>query len=162
MASIWGGENAGGDVPEGVPVEEIPSSSKDGERVVFIDTREKIPREFYIGQKDVSKHGTTRGCGGCSSMVRGFPRQPHNASCRERFREAMRDDAKVIVAENRKREFEESEKARKARRDERKEETRDKRKRQEEGLDTEDAKGGPLGVPPMAQGGNEARKRWGG
>ena len=98
-----GDENADGDVPEGVPVEEAPSSSKDGERVVFIDTKEKIPREFYIGQKDVSKHGTTRGCGGCSSMVRGFPRQPHNATCRERFREAMRDDAKVIFAENKKR-----------------------------------------------------------
>ena len=45
--------------------------------VVFVNTREKEPREFYISKADAEKHGYTRGCGGCSSWFRGLGRQPH-------------------------------------------------------------------------------------
>ena len=75
--------------------------------VVFVNTREREPREFYISKEDAEKHGYTRGCGGCSSWFKGLGRQPHTEKCRERFKELMRGEAKVRNAEKRKREFEE-------------------------------------------------------
>ena len=66
--------NADGDVPEGVPAEEgLTQKSGDRERVVIVDTREKIPREFYITHENAKEHGYTRGCAGCSSWFRGTP-----------------------------------------------------------------------------------------
>ena len=52
--------------------------------------------DFYIKKEDAEKHGYTRGCGGCSSWFRGLARQPHNEACRERFRNLMKEDAKVL------------------------------------------------------------------
>ena len=42
-------------------------------------------------------------------MTRGLARQPHTPECRERFRKAMAEDAKVKSAQERKREFEDRE-----------------------------------------------------
>ena len=75
--------------------------------VVFVNTREKEPREFYISKEDGEKYGYTRGCGGCSSWFKGLGRQPHTEACRERFKELMKGAAKVKNAEKRKKEFEE-------------------------------------------------------
>ena len=55
-------------------------------QIVFIETKSKVPREFYIKKEDLEEHGYTRGCGGCSSVFRGLARQPHNDMCRERLR----------------------------------------------------------------------------
>ena len=40
-------------------------------------------------------------------------RQPHTEACRNRFRELLRNDAKVVLSESKKREFEEKELQRK-------------------------------------------------
>ena len=120
-------ENADGEVPEGIPIEEKVNSSGSGERVVYIDTRDKAPREFYISKKNAEKYGYTRGCGGCTSWFRGLARQPHTEACRNRFKELMKDEAKVKNNEVRKRDFEEKEEQRKRRRKDKKEE-RAKRK----------------------------------
>lgn len=73
---------------------------------MYVDTRKPVPRDFYISKIDAEKHGYTRGCAGCPSWFRGLSRQPHNAQCRERFRNLMREDAKVRNNEVLKREFE--------------------------------------------------------
>jgi hypothetical protein len=65
--------DADGDMPEGVPAREIPESSGTGNPIV-IETRRKVPREFYIKQEDAEKHGYTRGCAGCSSWFKGLGR----------------------------------------------------------------------------------------
>ncbi len=80
---------------QGVPVEDRREAEGSKERKVFIDTREKAPREFHIRYKDGENHGWTKGCGGCSSFFRGLSRQPHTEACRDRFRQLMKDDAKV-------------------------------------------------------------------
>ena len=53
---------------------------------MFIETRSKVPREFYIKKEDLEEHGYTRGGGGRSSVFRGLARQPHNDMCRETLR----------------------------------------------------------------------------
>ena len=86
--------DADGDIPEdkAVEAEEVPGPSGGG-GVVFVNTRARAPREFYIRKADAEKHGYTRGCGGCSSWFRGLGRQPHTEQCRERFRGLMEGDA---------------------------------------------------------------------
>ena len=78
-------------------------------QIVFIETKSKVPREFYIKKEDLEEHGYTRGCGGCSSVFRGLARQPHNDVCRERLRSILKEGAKVQNAEGRKKDFEEKE-----------------------------------------------------
>ena len=73
---------------------------------MFVNTRESAPRELYISKKDADKHGCTRGCGGCSSFTGGLRRQCHTDECRERFRKAMCEDAKVRNSELKRKEYE--------------------------------------------------------
>ena len=88
--------DADGDVPEGVPVEDkLATQAGERERVVILDTSERIPREFYITHENAKEHGYTRGCPGCSSWFKGLSRQPHTSACRERFRGLMENDARV-------------------------------------------------------------------
>ena len=56
-----------GEVPEGVPLEEQEGEvgGNRGDKVVFIETRERPPKDFFITKADADKHGITRGCGGC-------------------------------------------------------------------------------------------------
>lgn len=100
--------DADGDVPEGVPTqdEEKEDRGEGKERTVCVDVREKVPRDFYISKKDAERHGYTRGCGGCSSWFKGLGRQPHTEACRARFRDLMKDEAKVRNQEARRKEFE--------------------------------------------------------
>ena len=56
-----------GDLPEGIPVEERVEAEGSGDRVVFIDIKDKARRGFYISKGSAEKYGYTRGCGGCSS-----------------------------------------------------------------------------------------------
>ena len=62
----------------------------------IIDTcskpKAKYP-EFRIQQKDLDKHGFTRGCPGCSARLRGLQRQPHYEPCRKRFEEIKKKEA---------------------------------------------------------------------
>ena len=55
-------------------------------------------------------------------------RQPHTPECRERFRKAMAEDAKVKGAHERKREFEDREIEKRRKKDEKKE-RKEKRER---------------------------------
>ncbi len=77
--------DADGDLPEGVPAEEIRQREETGDRPIVIQTRKMAPRDSYIKKDDAEKHGYTRGCGGCSSWFRGLGRQPHTEACRERI-----------------------------------------------------------------------------
>ena len=115
-------EFADGDAPEEV---EATAQVKDGDgpRMIVIETSEKVPREFYIKKSDAEKHGYTRGCGGCASWFRGLARQPHSEDCRQRFRELMKEDARVVNAEERRKDFEKREL----------EKTKGKRKAEEDG-----------------------------
>ena len=45
---------------EGVPVEEKTGGEGSGDKFVFVETREKAPRDFYIAKKDAEKYGFTR------------------------------------------------------------------------------------------------------
>ena len=74
-----------------------------------MNTRETVPREFYIKKADAERHGYTRGCAGCSSWFRGLGRQPHSKECRERFKRVMADGDKVKNAQKRKEGFKEKE-----------------------------------------------------
>ena len=112
-------EGADGDLPEDVPQFVAPDVEPRG-GIVFIDTRTKAPRDFYIKKSDAEKHGYTKGCSGCSSWFRGLGRQPHTEACRERFRGLMKDEAKVQHAQSRKREFEETQLDKRRRKEERK------------------------------------------
>ena len=40
-------------------------SGQNRDTFVFVDTREKVPRNFYIKYEDVVKHGKTSTCAGC-------------------------------------------------------------------------------------------------
>ena len=97
--------DAGGDIPDGTTVEERAPNAGIPDRVVYIETKVKAPREFYISQKDVEKHGFTRRCPGCSSFTRGLGRQPHTEVCRDRLKELMRDESKVRNQEARMKDF---------------------------------------------------------
>ena len=77
-------------MPEEVNAEKIEPNINPGGGTVFIETREKPPREFYIRKADADKHGYTRGCGGCSSWSRGLARQPHTEVCRNRFEDIFK------------------------------------------------------------------------
>ena len=54
----------------------------------------------------MEKHGSTRGCPGCSSFHEGFGKQPHNEVCRDLLKELMKDESKVNNQEARMRDFE--------------------------------------------------------
>ena len=62
-----GDKSADGEVPEGVPAEEVQEEGEKG-RTVYVDVREKVPRDFYLTKKVAKDLGYTRGCGGCNSM----------------------------------------------------------------------------------------------
>ena len=64
------------------------------------------PRSFKITKQDAEKHGYTRGCAGCTTLFRGSARQAHTQECRNRFEEAMKEEAKVLRANAQKEEFE--------------------------------------------------------
>ena len=110
---------ADGEVPNEVIAD--PKSETNVTGPVFIETRAKAPREFYIKKEDADKFGYTKGCGGCSSWYRGLGRQPHTEARRDRFRELLKDEARVVNAQERKKDFEEREIVKKRKKNEKKE-----------------------------------------
>lgn len=125
---------ADGELPEEVPQAVAPDVGPRG-GVIFMETRDKVPRDFYIKKSDAEKHGYTRGCAGCSSWFRGLGRQPHTEACRERFRKLMQDEAKVQLAKSRRQEFEESQLEKKRKKEDRKEEKAQRKRKAEEEAD---------------------------
>jgi hypothetical protein len=115
------------DLPEGVPVEERTEGPT--RATLVIEIKEGAPRDFYIRLEDVKKYGYAGGCGGCTGWRRGLGRQPPTPECRERFRVAVAEDAKVKSAQERKSESEDREVEKKRKKDEKKE--RKKRDREE-------------------------------
>eukprot|EP00973_Karenia_brevis_P064586 8972634-Karenia_brevis.AAC.1 len=97
-------EDADGDLPGGVPDEEReapdPHQSKEGPKVIYVQTRTK---EALFGPDGASKK--TRGCQGCDAPTRGMAYQPHTHKCRERFTEMLKDSAKVRHQKARMEEF---------------------------------------------------------
>ena len=67
---------------------------KEGDKVVFIDTNDEVPRKFYISKRDALKFGYTKGCPGCMSWSKGTFRKPHTQACRERFAKLLEDQSK--------------------------------------------------------------------
>ena len=122
-------EFADGDVPEEVIAEPKVETADRGP--VFIETRAKAPREFYPKKEDADTFGYTKGCGGCSSWCRGLGRQPHIEACRDRFRELLKDEARVVNAQERKKDFEEKEIVQKMKKDFEEKEVVEKRKKDE-------------------------------
>ena len=119
--------DADGKMPEDLLVEARPVEGN--AQIVFIETKSKVPREFYIKKEDLEEHGYTRGCGGCSSVFRGLARQPHNDVCRERLRGILKEGAKVKNAEGRRKDFEDKELEKKRKKEERREDIRREEKR---------------------------------
>ena len=91
---------ADGDLPgalEGATATgEAAAGSMDPPRVIVVNTKEVAPREFYIQKKNVEAYGHTKGCPGCRTMFQGGTRQAHTTECRERFRDLMKDEDKVV------------------------------------------------------------------
>jgi hypothetical protein len=100
---------ADGELPEDVDREPAPATTMGGQhqKIVIVSTKEAKPRGLYVTEKNVNEHGPTRGCGGCTSLLRRTGRQPHNEVCRERFNILLKDQAKVRNAERRKRSVQE-------------------------------------------------------
>eukprot|EP00973_Karenia_brevis_P007395 1000386-Karenia_brevis.AAC.1 len=64
-----GDEEADGEGPEGVHDEErkaekerVQEPGENKDRVMYIDTRSRVPRSFKISREDVYKHTGTSGC----------------------------------------------------------------------------------------------------
>ena len=113
--------DADGDTPEGITVDVRAPNVGIPDRVVYIETKDKAPREFYISKKNTEKQGFTRGCPGCSSFTRGLGRQTHTEVCRDRLKELMREESKVKNKEVRMKDFEVNQEDKKKRRKEEKE-----------------------------------------
>ena len=60
------------EVPEGVPVEEKSEASGSGDRTVFIDTRKKVPKDFYIGKKGCGETWVYERLSGMFQLVQGI------------------------------------------------------------------------------------------
>ena len=109
---------ADGDIPEDArPNEPI---LQERPRLVVVNTRLKEPRDFHIRQKDIEKHGYTRNCAGCLSIVKGMTRQAHGEDCRNRFRELMKDEEKVLRTSEKRKEYEAIIEGKEAKREEKK------------------------------------------
>ena len=87
-----------GVVPEGVDAEDqVKEENIERGPSFVIKSKLKVPREFQITKKDADKFGITNGCSGCMSWYRALARQPHSGVCRERFRNLMKNEAKVKI-----------------------------------------------------------------
>lgn len=94
---------ADGDLPEEVrwDTAEVNLMGGQYEKVVIVSTKESKPRGIYVTEKNIIEHGPTRGCGGCTSIMKSTGRQPHNEACRSRFSELLKHEAKVKNADMR-------------------------------------------------------------
>ena len=128
-------EGADGEVPEIVAPD--PVTTGGGEKIIFVETRQKVPRDFWIKKEDIEKHGQTRGCPGCRTTFVGLGKQPHIQICKDRFKGLLSGEARVINTENRKKDFEERQLEKRRRKGEKKEEERQARKEKRKAEDDE-------------------------
>ena len=135
--------DADGEIPEG-PVKEGQqgggqpagaSGSGDQPRVIVVNTRQTAPREFYIQKRDLEKHGHTKGCAGCRTLIQGGTRQAHTVECREGFRKLLQGEAKVQKTHEKRKDYEErmaEKECRKEGKRKKKEEERGRKRRAED------------------------------
>ena len=62
---------------------------------------EAVPRRVYLQKGDFERHGYTKGCPGCISMLKGSARQAHSELCRRRMEGEIKDTDKLKKAEKR-------------------------------------------------------------
>ena len=115
------------EMPAASGATETAAGAAEAPRVIFVNTREAAPREFYIKKRDVEAHGHTKGCPGCRTMFQGGTRQAHTAECRERFRGLMKDEEKVVRTEAKRKEYEEKVEEEAKRREEKKQRKEEKK-----------------------------------
>ena len=56
---------------------------------------EKVPRNFYLKERDFESHGCTEGCRGCISLLKRGTRLAHSKGCQVRVEEAMKGDDRL-------------------------------------------------------------------
>eukprot|EP00973_Karenia_brevis_P009810 1325979-Karenia_brevis.AAC.1 len=64
-----------------------------GDRVIYIETRSKVPRSLKNIRGDVDKHAPTTGSPGCIALRRGLAYQPNSPACGRRFQETSENEA---------------------------------------------------------------------
>ena len=62
---------------------------------------EKVPRNFYLKERDFESHGYTEGCPGCISLLKRGTRLAHSKGCRVRMEEVMKGDERLERANKR-------------------------------------------------------------
>jgi len=93
------GEDPDGDIPKVViNLDHRREGEKDAEK---IKESFEVPRSFAITKADLEKHEYSTRCAGCRSVLRKTARQGHSVECRERLRQEMSRESKVIEAEDR-------------------------------------------------------------
>ena len=101
------GPEADGDLPGAPEGVAAAAGSVDPLRVIVVNTREVAHRDFYIKKRDVEAYGHTKDCLGCRTMFQGGTRQAHTTECRERFRNLMKDEDKVVKTLEKRKGYEE-------------------------------------------------------
>ena len=61
-------------------------------------SKEIAPKGFTITKEDLDTHGYSKGCRGCTAVLRGNRAQTHTAGCRQRLERKMKDVEKVKTA----------------------------------------------------------------
>ena len=51
-----------------------------------------VPRNLYLKKADFEKHGYSKDCRGCKSLLRGTARLPQSVACRKRVTQALAGD----------------------------------------------------------------------
>ena len=62
---------------------------------------EKVPRNFYLKERDFESHGYIEGCPGCISLLKRGTRLAHSKGCRVRMEEVMKGDERLERANKR-------------------------------------------------------------
>ena len=60
-----------------------------------VESKEVVPRNFYISVKNLEDHGFSSRCQGCLSILHGGARQAHSAARRKRFEIILSDSDRV-------------------------------------------------------------------
>ena len=62
---------------------------------------EKVPRNFFLKERDFESHGYREGCPGCISLLKRGTRLAHSKGCRVRMEEVMKGDERLERANKR-------------------------------------------------------------
>ena len=72
----------------------------EGETDRQVESKEVVPRNFYISAKNLEDHGFSSRCSGCLSILHGGARQAHAVACRKRFEIITSNSDRVKRAHN--------------------------------------------------------------